>query len=139
MEKETNFQPDDSQREVIKAEGGYHLVLAPPGCGKTQILTERIRRAHQKDGVAYSDMLCLTFTNRAARGMMELIRENITDDDISQVLQYIEEADKRTCVDAHISSIIKEEAGAYLNGAKSAEQTADIIQRRVKIYIKEMM
>ena len=58
MEKETNFQPDDSQREVIKAEGGYHLVLAPPGCGKTQILTERIRRAHQKDGVAYSDMLC---------------------------------------------------------------------------------
>ena len=62
-----------------------------------------------------------------------------SDDDISQVLQYIEEADKRTCVDAHISSIIKEEAGAYLNGAKSAEQTADIIQRRVKIYIKEMM
>lgn len=85
MEKETNFQPDDSQREVIKAEGGYHLVLAPPGCGKTQILTERIRRAHQKDGVAYSDMLCLTFTNRAARGMVERIRESITDDDISQV------------------------------------------------------
>ena len=85
MEKETYFQPDDSQREVIKAEGGYHLVLAPPGCGKTQILTERIRRAHQKDGVAYSDMLCLTFTNRAARGMVERIRESITDDDISQV------------------------------------------------------
>ena len=85
MEKETKFQPDDSQREVIKAEGGYHLVLAPPGCGKTQILTERIRRAHQKDGVAYSDMLCLTFTNRAARGMVERIRESITDDDISQV------------------------------------------------------
>ena len=85
MEKETKFQPDDSQREVIKAEGGYHLVLAPPGCGKTQILTERIRRAHQKDGVAYSDMLCLTFTNRAARGMVERIRESIIDDDISQV------------------------------------------------------
>ena len=79
------FCPDDSQRLVIDAEGGYHLVLAPPGCGKTQILTERIRRAHERDGVAYDDMLCLTFTNRAARGMQERIRENIADDGVSHV------------------------------------------------------
>ena len=79
------FQPDESQRQVINAEGGYHLVLAPPGCGKTQILTERIRRAHQRDGVAYDDMLCLTFTNRAARGMIDRIRENISDSEIGQV------------------------------------------------------
>ena len=79
------FQPDESQRQVINAEGGYHLVLAPPGCGKTQILTERIRRAHQRDGVSYDDMLCLTFTNRAARGMIERIRENIDDSEVGQV------------------------------------------------------
>ena len=48
--------------------GGRHLVLAPPGCGKTDILTERVVHAHDM-GVAYSDMLCLTFTNRAAKGM----------------------------------------------------------------------
>ena len=40
--KNTEFHPDASQQRVIDAEGGYHLVLAPPGCGKTQILTERI-------------------------------------------------------------------------------------------------
>ena len=79
------FQPDESQRQVINAEGGYHLVLAPPGCGKTQILTERIRRAHQRDGVSYDDMLCLTFTNRAARGMIERIRENIDDSEVGKV------------------------------------------------------
>lgn len=71
--------------EVIAACGGFHLVLAPPGCGKTHILTERIRYAHEKEGVAYEDMLCLTFTNRAARGMMERIAGNITDDGVENV------------------------------------------------------
>lgn len=79
------FTPDESQAKVINANGGFHLVLAPPGCGKTQILTERIRMAHNVFGVDYEDMLCLTFTNRAARGMMERIAENITDNGIENV------------------------------------------------------
>ena len=70
--------PDATQQEIIDINDGCHLVLAPPGCGKTQILAERIRRAHAL-GVAYEDMLCLTFTNRAARGMRERISENIDD------------------------------------------------------------
>ena len=82
---QTNFTPDPCQREVIEAQGGFHLVLAPPGCGKTQILTERIRRAHDIEGVAYADMLCLTFTNRAARGMTERICANIADADVREV------------------------------------------------------
>ena len=75
---------DACQQEVIAASGGWHLVLAPPGCGKTQILTERIRRAHA-DGVAYADMLCLTFTNRAARGMSERMAQHIDDDGTADV------------------------------------------------------
>lgn len=85
MRKNSEFHPDASQQRVIDAEGGYHLVLAPPGCGKTQILTERIRRAHERDGVPYDQMLCLTFTNRAARGMIERIRQNIDDEEVAQV------------------------------------------------------
>lgn len=80
-----SFVPDPCQAEVIAACGGFHLVLAPPGCGKTHILTERIRYAHEKEGVAYEDMLCLTFTNRAARGMMERIAGNIMDDGVENV------------------------------------------------------
>ena len=79
------FVPDECQREVICAKGGFHLVLAPPGCGKTQILTERIRHAHEADGVAYADMLCLTFTNRAARGMVERIAQHIGDSGVADV------------------------------------------------------
>lgn len=81
----SNFTPDACQREVIEAHGGFHLVLASPGCGKTQILTERIRRAHDVEGVAYADMLCLTFTNRAARGMLERINANIADSSVGDV------------------------------------------------------
>jgi DNA helicase-2/ATP-dependent DNA helicase PcrA len=84
LDMQQQWQPDESQRRVIEVQGGYHLVLAPPGCGKTQILTERIRRAHDT-GVDYGDMLCLTFTNRAARGMVERIKENINDRDVSRV------------------------------------------------------
>lgn len=81
----SGFIPDPCQQEVIEAQGGFHLVLAPPGCGKTQILTERIRYAHDSEGVEYKDMLCLTFTNRAARGMIERITQNIADDDVRDV------------------------------------------------------
>ena len=70
----TTRQFDPSQQEVIAATGGCHLVLAPPGCGKTDILTERIVHAHGQ-GVDYADMLCLTFTNRAAKSMAHRIAD----------------------------------------------------------------
>lgn len=82
---DSTFTPDPYQQEVIYARGGFHLVLAPPGCGKTQILTERIRHAHNAEGIVYADMLCLTFTNRAARGMVERIHNNISDDAVGDV------------------------------------------------------
>lgn len=72
----STWTPDASQREIIGIRSGCHLVLAPPGCGKTQILAERIRLA-LAGGVSPDDMLCLTFTNRAARGMRERINERV--------------------------------------------------------------
>lgn len=65
-----------SSRKVITLDSGYHLVLAPPGCGKTDILAERVVRA-LSCGVSLDDMLCLTFTNRAARGMRSRILERL--------------------------------------------------------------
>lgn len=78
------FIPDPCQQKVIEAEGGFHLVLAPPGCGKTQILAERIAHAHAM-GVDFADMLCLTFTNRAARGMTERIAQRMADGSAADV------------------------------------------------------
>lgn len=79
-----SLTPDQYQTEVIQASGGYHLVLAAPGCGKTQILTERIRKAHEQ-GISFDEMLCLTFTNRAARGMRERIETHINDEEIAEL------------------------------------------------------
>ena len=62
----------DEQLTVISIYGGRHLVLAPPGCGKTRVLAERVVTAVSNQ-VDVADMLCLTFTNRAAREMRDRI------------------------------------------------------------------
>ena len=67
---------DKEQLKAINANGGYYLVLAPPGCGKTDILSERIVRAKER-GVGFDEMLCLTFTNRASRGMRDRVRQKV--------------------------------------------------------------
>lgn len=71
------FNPDSNQQKVIDFFGGYSLVLAAPGCGKTEILSHRVLKAHTQYGVLYKDMLCVTFTNRASREMKERIIETI--------------------------------------------------------------
>ena len=78
---ENNYTPslDKYQIPVVEASLGYHLVLASPGCGKTHILAERIRYARER-GVKYEDMLCLTFTNRAAREMTNRIQKVVGGD-----------------------------------------------------------
>ena len=65
------------QERVINLFGGFNMVLAGPGCGKTDILSERISRASKQRGIPLSDMLCLTFTNRAARGMFSRIKDKL--------------------------------------------------------------
>ena len=72
------------QHEIIKITEGLHLVLAPPGCGKTRVLAERVLYAIDK-GIKMSDMLCLTFTNRAAREMKERIDNRVGNKDIEKL------------------------------------------------------
>ena len=71
-----NTNNNTLQQQVIGAQKGEYLVLAPPGCGKTHILAERIATALEQ-GTKVEDMLCLTFTNRAARGMCNRITERL--------------------------------------------------------------
>ena len=79
--EEKSYTPslDKYQIPVVEASRGRHLVLASPGCGKTHILAERIRCARER-GVKYEDMLCLTFTNRAAREMTNRIQKVVRGD-----------------------------------------------------------
>lgn len=70
---------DSEQLAAINATGGHFLVLAPPGCGKTDILAERVVRAREQ-GIEFEDMLCLTFTNRASRSMRARVLEQVGED-----------------------------------------------------------
>ncbi len=79
------MQFNAEQQRVIEATGGHHLVLAPPGCGKTAVLAERIVWAYQH-GVPFSEMACLTFTNRAARSMKERIEQRLPEASIDNGL-----------------------------------------------------
>ena len=83
-------QYDDSQKAVIDYFGGYALVLAAPGCGKTEILSQRILKAHRDYEVPYSEMLCVTFTNRASRDMKERIEKIVPDvtSDLKKILSF---------------------------------------------------
>lgn len=79
------FIPDKKQQAVIDFNDGYAVVLAAPGCGKTESLSHRVLTAHQTYGVPYSDMLCITFTNRASRDMKEKVKEVVGGDVMSEL------------------------------------------------------
>lgn len=61
----THISLTTEQRAVVDISSGRHLVLAPPGSGKTEMLSQRIIHA-LAHGVSAGKMLCATFTNRAA-------------------------------------------------------------------------
>lgn len=59
------------QDEAIKHGNGPCMVLAPPGSGKTLIVTEHTRYLIEESGVRPDQILVITFTRYAAREMKE--------------------------------------------------------------------
>ena len=64
-----SVQFDSTQAELIAIHSGKHFVSAPPGAGKTALLTARLKMATEH--FADSDIACLTFTVRAALEMQQ--------------------------------------------------------------------
>lgn len=63
---------NDTQQKVVQNIKDALLVLAPAGTGKTKVIAMRTAYLLQQ-GVAPSSILCLTFTNKAAKEMEQRI------------------------------------------------------------------
>ena len=76
---------NDRQREAVTTTEGYVRVIAGAGTGKTKALTYRYTYLVNEIGISTSNILCVTFTNKAAREMSKRIRQMIGDSDTGYI------------------------------------------------------
>lgn len=77
-----------AQREAVTTTEGAIRVMAGPGTGKTRTLTERYCYLVDAAGVAPGNILCVTFTNRAANEMKRRVRAELGDCDLGYLCTF---------------------------------------------------
>ena len=69
-------EPNEMQKKCIyDTKTGKYLVIAGPGTGKTFTVTHKIKHMIEDEGIEPEKILCLTFSNTAAREMKTKIGE----------------------------------------------------------------
>lgn len=73
------------QQKAVMSTEGYVRVLAGPGTGKTRALTARYCYLTETLGVSAKNILCVTFSNKAANEMKQRIRQWLGDLDLGYI------------------------------------------------------
>lgn len=79
---------NEGQREAVTTTEGYVRVIAGAGSGKTKALTSRYIYLVEELGVSTSNILSVTFTNKAAQEMKKRIRRVIGDNDTGMICTF---------------------------------------------------
>ena len=72
-------QLNPAQAEAVTTTEGYIRVVAGAGSGKTKTLTARYMYLVDMLGISTANILCVTFTNKAAAEMKKRIRRQLPD------------------------------------------------------------
>ena len=67
------FNLNEKQKEAVEFNGGDLLIIAGAGTGKTQVITKRILHIINEGWAKPSEILALTFMEKAAQEMQERI------------------------------------------------------------------
>ena len=70
------------QYEAATTTEGFIRVVAGAGSGKTKTLTARYMYLVEALGISTANILCVTFTNKAAAEMKKRIRRQLPDQDL---------------------------------------------------------
>jgi len=76
---------NEQQRSAILAPLVPMKVLAGPGSGKTRVLVGRVTHLINELGVPPSHILCITFTNKAAKEMRERLQASVGRDNAAAI------------------------------------------------------